>query len=828
MIHVDNIIIREFRGIRDLTIDFADKNFGICGPNGTGKSGIVDAIEFGLTGSISRLSGKGTGGISVKEHAPHVDSRNHPDKARVIMRVTIPSLRKKVTIERTVKDPLTPIITPNDADVLEVLAQVAIHPEFALSRRELIRYVISAPGDRAKEVQALLRLDDVETIRTIFQKIANACQREIVPTKRERDQALEQLLRALDIPTLSAEKLLGAANSRRILLGLGPIAVLTPTTSLRDGLVASAAASPSSRVPKVQATTDLRNLREVIARMVSAETSALVTAAITELSSLNSDSAALNSVTRERFLQAALSLIDADACPVCDTQWNPEELKGHIMAKLKLFEEVARKRVNAERKLEPVLAVLTDFKEALAVVERYGPILKPAIDVKLLRDFRLSVEAKYKEIQAFLPLPTAIAALQTIAIVPANALDPVAAIETAVAAIPEPTQQDAARDYLTVCQERLEAYRGVSLRLKQAEERAKITREISETYAKVSTSVLEGIYKEVEKEFSDLYRFINREDEGKFSAQLTPTTGKLGFEVDFYGRGYFPPGAYHSEGHQDGMGICLYLALMKHQLGKSFTFAVLDDVLMSVDAGHRREVCNLLKERFPNTQFILTTHDPIWLKHMRTVGLISSKSSIHFRKWHVDQGPTEWDTRDVWQEIKDSLAKNEVRAAAGLLRHYLEYISAEICHRLRAPVEFRGDAQFQLGDLLPAAIGRFNKTLKEGRSAAESWGQTDAAKAISDRETDFAARVTKSNIEQWQINPAIHYNEWENLQAADFGPVADAFRELIDGFICQNPKCNGLLYVVPERGQREELKCACGVVTMNLKKRPQQVKAKAA
>jgi wobble nucleotide-excising tRNase len=103
--------------------------------------------------------------------------------------------------------------------------------------------------------------------------------------------------------------------------------------------------------------------------------------------------------------------------------------------------------------------------------------------------------------------------------------------------------------------------------------------------------------------------------------RLTPTpVGSLrvglGFDDDFYGPGHFPPGAYHSEGHQDGMGLCLYLALML--LGKNFTFAVLDDVLMSVDAGHRRQVCTLLKESFPDTQFIFTTHDEIWLRHMKS------------------------------------------------------------------------------------------------------------------------------------------------------------------------------------------------------------------
>src|SRR5215471_3639991 len=210
MINVQRIEAYEFRGIRSLSIDVGGENFAICGRNGTGKSGIVDALEFGLTGNISRLSGRGTGEISLKEHAPHVDSRNRPDGARVILTVTIPNLAKTVTIERSVKDPLSPKISPASPEVLEVLRQVQSHPEFALSRRELIRYVISAPGDRAREVQALLQLDAVESVRVILQKVANACQREINPLKKSRTQAHDQLLRALQIPEWSTAKVLAA------------------------------------------------------------------------------------------------------------------------------------------------------------------------------------------------------------------------------------------------------------------------------------------------------------------------------------------------------------------------------------------------------------------------------------------------------------------------------------------------------------------------------------------------------------------------------------------------------------------------------------------
>jgi hypothetical protein len=287
--------------------------------------------------------------------------------------------------------------------------------------------------------------------------------------------------------------------------------------------------------------------------------------------------------------------------------------------------------------------------------------------------------------------------------------------------------------------------------------------------------------------------------------------------VDFYGRGLFPPGAYHSEGHQDSMGLCLYLALMRHLHGAAFTFAVLDDVLMSVDAGHRREVCTLLKTEFPKTQFVMTTHDPIWLRHMKTEGVIGGRSAVQFRNWSVDYGPARWDTRDVWTEIDDYRKGNDVRAAAALLRHYLEYESAELCHRLRAPVEFRGDAQYQLGELLPAAVTRMRDLFHRAKEAANSWNQKDVIENLSAREDEFAKLVETSNAERWQVNVAVHYNSWDNLGEEDFAPVVNAFRNLLGGFTC--PDCHDYVRVLPDRETPEVIHCDCGKTNINLRKK---------
>jgi hypothetical protein len=611
---------------------------------------------------------------------------------------------------------------------------------------------------------------------------------------------------------------LAAVNFKRAVLGLAPLPTLTATTSLRDGLAAPATTAPQ-RVPKAQAIADLRELRTLLSRVASAELREKCAGTLQLLLPLVSDPNARDGVDRERFLTSALAYIEGDACPVCDTEWNPEQLKALIARKLKRFEEIARQRAEVEKQSEPLVALLEELGTALRTLERYGALLTPRIATTSVAQYRQLAEHNSKVIRSLEPLPEVAKVLETFEAAPAETLETLRAVETAVAAIPDPTDRDAARDYLTVAQERLQAFRDATVAEKRSEERATLTRKVFDTYGTVSTSVLKDIYKTVEAQFGELYRFINREDEDRFAAQLTPSLGKLGFDVDFYGRGFFPPGGYHSEGHQDGMGICLYLALMKHLLGDSFSFAVLDDVLMSVDSGHRREVCNLLKEKLLHTQFILTTHDEIWLRHMKSAGLIGPRAFIHFRTWDVEQGPTEWEDRDIWEEIDAEVARDNVRSAAGLLRHYLEFVSAEICHRLRAPVEFRGDAQFQLGDLLPAAIGKLNGLLREGKAAAQSWGKTEEMKAIEAREAEFKRQVAETNVEKWQINSAVHYNEWAHFTPTDFAPVVKAYHQLMQSFSCPNSECSGLLYVQPERGDREEVRCACSATNINLRKK---------
>ena len=821
MIRIKSIHIEEFRGIRLLDLNLEADNFGICGSNGTGKSGVVDAIEFCLTGNITRLSGQGAGELSVKGHAPHVDQRNHPDKAQVTITATIPSLGKEVTIKRSVKTPRVVSITPSGGPEEAIVRELQSHPEFALSRREIAKYIITQPAQRSTDVQNLLRLDHIDKLRKSFLTNANKCKREAEEAGRAKSRAEEELKTALDVETLDQKEVLEKANAKRTLLGLPALEELTPAISFKEGAEVEKAedGAKAKKLNKETALADLKALTGAAASEFPKDIKAQASAALTALKALKEDQNALILARQHGFIEIGIKLIGDDACPLCDKPWNADELREYLKAKLLSAEAISEQLGTIREAFDIVLGALEDRASMIGKAMAYGAALEKAIPGDAHDAYTKSLNELQVALNAFLGDPSlvdgAITAIEAAWwSLPGAVLARVEETAAAIKALPDSSAADSARGFLAVLQDRYERFQGASRMANVLQVRYVKAQKFHDHYNEVSNKVLETIYDAVAKDFTAFYKAIN-DDEGAFIGELKPEPAKLSFDVDFYSRGTFPPGAYHSEGHQDGMGLCLYLALMKQTLGDKFTFAVLDDVLMSVDTGHRREVCRLLKSSFPDTQFILTTHDRVWLQYMKTEGLI--KRSQIFSGWSVELGPRIWDDHDIWAEIQQELDKHDVAKAAWLLRRYLEYIATVLADNLRAPVEFRGDARYDLGDLLPAVLKQWKSRLEKGIKSATKWGHDEAKEALISKLAEAKRLMENSNAEQWAINPSVHFNEWQNFTDAEFKEVVASFEALLEHIRCSNPKCGVYPYLTPRKGSSDALRCNCQEININLK-----------
>jgi len=813
MIKLESAHIEQLRGIRKLDVNFNKGTFAISGPNGSGKSGVIDAIEFGLTGEIGRLTGRGTKGLSVSEHGPHVDKTKFPDAAFVELKVFIPALGKSATITRKVSSPHKPKISPNDADVKAALAELADHPEITLSRREILRFILVEPAKRSEEIQTILKLEEIGQLRAAL----NAAENKLTQAQKTAAAQVETqrgaLQRHLQIATLRPEDVLKAANARRHVLGLASLTELTADTKLDAGL------ADTTKAPDFNKDSALRDLKALadapkgFADLGKTEAASIVA----ELSKLEADPALYKALQRRDFVEKGLALVDGAECPLCDTTWEEEEkLRDHLKAKLEKSEE-ARKLQAGLMKDGTAIAIL-----ATRLVGLVTPVLRLAESqgnracAQLVGDWKADLETlrtKLGTLDGIADLKKRLAGgwLE----VSEKLSEALSAFVATIEAKPNQTATLDAQTFLTTAQLRLADYREARRKNEAAEIACVAAKTAYEIYCEVLEDELNALYEEVQKDFSTFYRAINEEDESTFTAKLTPSEGSLGLDVNFYNRGLFPPAAFHSEGHQDGMGVCLYLALMKRLFGADFTFALLDDVVMSVDAGHRYEFCRLLKTQFPHTQFVITTHDRLWAEQMKSAGLVTSKTSIAFHSWTIDSGPLVESNEEIWAEIDNALGKGKVEVAAAALRHHLEYVSRHLADLLGASPQFRPDGNYELGELMPAVLKRMKELCGKAADTAQSWGNVADKEEVAKRKVALSTSNAATNIEQWAVNKAVHYNAWANFGKKDFEPVVAAFKELLACFTCA--KCDSWLYASPSRGTPEALRCPCNATNLNLK-----------
>ena len=814
MIQIESVTIKELRGIRDLTLTMNRQSFVVSGPNGSGKSGVVDAIQFALTGEIGRLTGAGTGDLTLADHGPHVERRNDPDAASVRLDVYIPHLKKTASIIRTIRKPKNPKVAPNDAAVKAVFAQLVEHTEVTLSRREIIRFILTEATKRSRDVQTLLKLDDIDQTRATLKTTENKLTAEQATAKALVDAAEDSLKRHLDLAALNSDDVLAAVNRRRQILGLAAIEQLTKDTDVCEG-IAHGNNDGEAAQSKETALADLETVLELTSAGVESETSTAVASLTRDLDTIDTNPGLLEMITRQPFLRDGLAFIDGPHCPLCDTSWDIEALRSHVRQKLResaTAQEVRDRVVEAGQtiaaaamRLRAKLALVATLPEGdakvVSLVTRWAGELLTLSEG--LSSFDGILAAKDRLTSGWAKTPSGIdRALRS--------------VQAKVRARPDKSATTQALNFLVLAQERLSNRRFASRDHDEKRLNAARGKAAYKAYCEIAEEFLTALYEEVQEEFGAFYRQINHDDESEFKAQLEPEDGKLGLLVDFHKKGMFPPGAYHSEGHQDGMGVCLYLALMRRVLADKFTFAVLDDVVMSVDSQHRKQFCKLLKGSFPDTQFIITTHDQVWARQIRSEGLVGAKSAVAFHTWTVETGPVLDEVADVWDQIEQDLAKNEVPAAAGRLRRHLEYVASDLADELGAKVRFRADSGYDMGELLSAVISRQGDLLKQAARAAKSWDDVEEAKKVEELQKERTAILSAKGGEEWVINKAIHYNEWADLSRNDFKPVVTVFKQLLQQFRCTKPKCDSWLSVTP-RNEPVDLRCLCGSLRLNLK-----------
>lgn len=307
-----NLHIQKFRGIIELKLNFNGENAVIFGPNGVGKSAVVDAVDFLLRGEVSRLTGEGTGDVSTAKHGPHIG--NQPEEAKIT--ATIQSITGKTfAVERTVaqKDRVT--IDPaysSDFNDMVAYAQSGAH---CLARRELLRYILTTPATRSQQIQMLLDIADTKTVRDAFTKLKKTATGNL----KEATNSIKR--HSTDLRTKvnanADDQLLGNINSLRAVLGGSPLISLDESSFTNELLY-------SDTKENTEIANCIRGLEELdkyIPTLQPALQEKLQNMQDT-VQKIENENTSLENINYISLIKSGLALLDGTGCcPLCLHEW---------------------------------------------------------------------------------------------------------------------------------------------------------------------------------------------------------------------------------------------------------------------------------------------------------------------------------------------------------------------------------------------------------------------------------------------------------------------------------------------------------------------------
>ncbi|WP_226007967.1 AAA family ATPase [Natrinema salinisoli] len=647
-IQLESLTIRAFRGVREEEqFEFNGKNAVIAGPNGSGKSTVLQAIEFLLTGQIAALRGSGTGGIKTTEHIPNQYA--NPDETAVEGTFTVEGEDSfRIVREFTNRSQMQAEDRPEAFTELVTAANQGL---LNLSRDELLELVITTPGDRKDQIYHLMNTEGLDERRRQLKRLAKNADRQASTNKTRYEDNLQQIQKIVgdgvvtsidDDSELRPAALCEAVNVRRERVGGDPIESIDAVESFEEGLT-----SPLDQASNPLQRDDVRRQLTQLEDWVDdgqTEVAEALDNIRQEIRALSADEDALTALAERSLVDQGRKLVDTTTreCPLCEQPWDKGELQAHlenradrlerIEGRIETIDELAE---NADRKLNSITGTIDRLVEALSTDE-------VDIDLRPLAQYQEQLEAIVQAVDTDLTDDPKAVDLDNLSLPKAdqtNVPETLTELRDTAAALPERSTIETMWGELQTLDKTHKRLQTASIEQTRYARAANGFEIAHEEFLKARDDVLSDIFETISDRFASFYQAVNP-DESAFNPTIGQTDTGVEFSVEFFDTGDHPPNALHSEGHQDLMGVCLFLALASELSPLERTPVLLDDVVMSVDEGHREQFAKVLQDEFSDHfQFLIATHDETWVNQLVNTSVVDDREVIKFAEWTPDRGP---------------------------------------------------------------------------------------------------------------------------------------------------------------------------------------------
>jgi recombinational DNA repair ATPase RecF len=751
---IEKITLQRFRGATTTTVIIFDPHKPltfIFGENGSGKSSIVDAIDFVCNRAPGSLADRSS--TRPKDHLPSIGY-----KAKDINVELVCGGRVWNATFAGAK------ILSSDEATLPVA--------HVLRRSRLTNLIDASPAERYKQLQKFIDVGGIEqseqALRDALREQARMLD-EKSRAKVEAETALEHfwveegMPGAPELSALEWAAARSAADQRETRARLGQlqnlIDLLDRAAQARETFhrAAAEAAEKETRVEEA------RSAANAAAHRVSSEGLQLI------------------AVLREtrNFLARTP---DVAKCPVCEQPVTVDRLKKRIDERLQAMTALGelRDKLDADTKShENAVAIRErDHKRAQEAANLFGNALKTANEAVLtsrsLADVSLS-----------------------------KLIEETAEIRAALL-----TARDEAQKVVNQFNSISQFYRRVmecDAALAEAEMvRLGLERALEIVHGE-RIAFTQRVLAEVRDETNRLYALIHPGEPLGLDQLLLDENrkGSLLQICSFEGHNDVVPQAYFSESHLDTLGFCLWLAIAKlSSAGDSVV--VLDDVFTSVDSPHFTRILDLLMDECENfNQMIVTTHSRQWRDRYASQQIPQNKSSfVELHSWTHVAGIRSTRATFHVETLRENLAatpfdRQIVASKAGILAEsLLDWLTAVY----ECPLPRRRGGNYTLGDLC-YGVKRLAKQLIIRRHGS-----------TSNEIEEMALQPVLEGISEkmWIRNQVgAHFNlSGSEIADADVRDFAGEVIKMAETLVCR--KCRSL----PQKPKGSHFSCGCAATQM--------------
>jgi len=692
-------------------LELNGKSLLLKGENGAGKSSIVEAIEYFFTGKLSVFEGEGTQSLSLQKHAPHKDFSTDD------MNIEITFAPGQMTLERTFEE------EPEPPKQLEDYFQTAKKGTFILRRSQILKFITSVPADRFRAIASILGIEPLDNIELAMKRACDDLEGG-VGFKRER----------IGILLMEISKLLGEdiSQSKEVLLSVNK--------KLKEANLSTIASfdeidKPADEMLKAfRKTTDMdqvTKLNEIIEELESLH----INSEIAEnLRNLNRKITPLLEERTKRELsireflvksRQALEEAERNICPLCGQEVDREKLLKQIDARLHTLSqlseeasEIRRTSIPIEEKLDLLLSKIKKISSDLESFRALSNVRKRLLPMlEFIEEFLERIKSA-KELKEEIPVKAfeqnkvrLEKLLKTISTKCQKAFEKIG--------VPEDWKNKMKTiSLVNQVKAMINELDNIEKQLKIEERRYNLASKMYTTFSEIKKSKMEEIYKSIAGNVNAFYSALHPNDpHGNIELNVAPSRrASTELKIESFGIAKEDPRAFTSEGHQDSLGLCIFLAFVK-KFNEGCNLIVLDDVVSTIDAQHRELICELLFKEFKDYQLIITTHDGIWYEqlrsHQRACGIDGKFKNLEIIRWEPETGPIIEPFKPRWERIQKRIDSSDKPGAGNEGRQYLEWLLKKICQVTRAPVPFEIDGKYVVFDLWDSAKQRVSKLVKD-------------------------------------------------------------------------------------------------------------------